>query len=78
MKANKQVSQYLESQAEKVSLDAWDLVDRFDRGENINPASVAKIKERAALVLSNAQTKAEEKRLNKIMASALYNLKSVA
>lgn len=78
MKADKELSQYLTAQAEKIELAAWDLVDRFDRGEEITPKLVEEIKARAALVLSNAQSKAEEKRLNKILSNALYNLKSIA
>lgn len=78
MKANKEFSQYLTAQAEKIELAAWELVDRFDRGEDVTPESVKDLKERAARLLSDAQNKTELKRLNKILSSAIYNLKGIA
>ena len=77
MKRNKEISQYLTAQAEKIELAAWELIDRFDHGETISSESVEDIKRRAALVMSNAQSKAEAKQLDKILGGALFNLKSI-
>lgn len=76
MRADKNVSRYLTAQAEKIALEAWEIVYRCDSTETYTTNEVVEpILSRAREVIAGAQNKTEAKRLNRIVDSALWNLK---
>lgn len=77
MRADRNVSQKLTELAEKIASEAWEIVDRCDSTETYTTKEVVEpIMSRARKVLDKAQNKTEAKRLNRILDSALWNLKS--
>lgn len=76
MRADKNVTQYLTTQAEKIASEAWEIVDRCDSTETYaTKEEVDPILNRGKEVLAGAQNKTEAKRLDSILGSALWNLK---
>ena len=78
MKANKEFSQYLTVQAEKIALEACKIADRYDLSDGKECATMEQynaLVERARLIVSNAQNKTEAKRLDKIMCNPIWCVK---
>lgn len=69
---------YLLAQTEKLELDIWGVVNDFDNGCEIDANKVNELRERATLILSNAENKTQHKKLSRILDSALHNLKCCA